>query len=296
MPPGERSTTTPKAKKAKSGSTLSTEDQKRFGVSKPVNSFELNRIRSAQQHRADKQAAGETYNSPYDTSIGGAETAGYNDTTQTLNTPAVGSGGGGLSPLDRYTQAIQGMLTGGSYRQPQDDLLARLQTMYGQAQPKINTAMDNLTGFLQEQTNPYAGLEAQRTEVSPDSMLSELLQSQGVNQTPLQQLAAVTQAQNTGQSDAFQNLIGSMQNMWQGNQAGQLADVNAQRADLQTQLENSRLGAGAQLNKEAASQQQDLMKMLLSAISKGGKPGKGSLFGESDVARKLPIKVGRKKK
>jgi hypothetical protein len=150
--------------------------------------------------------------------------------------------------------------------------------MYGQAQPQINTAMDNLTGFLQGQTNPYAGLEAQRTEVSPDSMLSELLQSQGVNQTPLQQLAAVTQAQNTGQSDAFQNLIGSMQNMWQGNQAGQLADVNTQRADLQTQLENSRLGAGAQLNKEAVGQQQDLMKMLLSALAKGGKPKKGRLL------------------
>jgi hypothetical protein len=275
MKEGSGANTAPKAKKAKSANTLSTEDQKRFGVSKPVNSFELNRIRSAQQNRADIQGAGETYNSPYDTSIGGAETAGYNDTTQTLNTPTAG-GGGGPSALDRYTQAIQGMLTGGSYRQPQDDLLARLQTMYGQAQPQINTAMDNLTGFLQGQSNPYAGLQAQTTQATPQ--LSELLQSQGVNQTPLQQLAAVTQAQNTGQSDAFQNLIGSMQNMWKGNQAGQLADVNTQRADLQTQLENSRLGAGAQLNKEAVGQQQDLMKMLLSALAKGGKPKKGKLL------------------
>lgn len=211
-----------------------------------------------------------------------------------------GIGGGGVggpsgpSALDRYTQAIQGMLTSGSYRQPQDDLMARLQTMYGQAQPQINTAMDNLTGFLQGQTNPYAGLQAQTTQATP--ALSELLQSQGVDQTPLQQLAAVTQAQNTGQSTAFQNLIGSMQNMWTGNQAGQIQDVASQKADLQTQLENSRLGAGTQLETKAAGQQQDLMTMLLSAISKGGKPGKGSLFGESDVARKLPIKVGRKKK
>jgi hypothetical protein len=205
-------------------------------------------------------------------------------------------GGGGPSALDRYTQAIQGMLTSGSYRQPQDDLLAKLTEMYGQAQPQINTAMDNLTGFLQGQSNPYAGLEAQRTEVSPDSMLSELLQSQGVSQTPLQQLAAVTQAQNTGQSDAFQNLIGSMQNMWQGNQAGQISDVAAQRAGLQTQLENSRLGAGTQLNTQAAGQQQDLMKMLLEALSKGGRPNKGGLFGESNTAARLPIKVGRKGK
>ena len=187
-----------------------------------------------------------------------------------------GGGGGGLSPLDRYTQAIQGMLTSGSYRQPQDDLLARLQTMYGEAQPQINTAMDNLTGFLQGQTNPYAGLQAQTTQATP--ALSELLQSQGVNQTPLQQLAAVTQAQNTGQSDAFQNLIGSMQNMWTGNQAGQIQDVASQKADLQTQLQNSLLGAGTQLNTKAAGQQQDLMTMLLTALSKGGKPKKGALL------------------
>lgn len=183
--------------------------------------------------------------------------------------------GAGLSALDRYTRAIQNMLTSGSYRKPQDDLLARLQTMYGQAQPQINTAMDNLAGFLQGQTNPYAGLQAQTTQATP--ALSELLKSQGVDQTPLQQLAAVTQAQNTGQSTAFQNLIGSMQNMWQGNQAGQLADVNTQRADLQTQLENARLGAGAQLETKSAGQQQDLMTMLLSALAQGGRAKKGRL-------------------
>ena len=161
------------------------------------------------------------------------KTKAYTDTLATLKTGAGSGSGGGISPLDRYTQAIQNMLTSGSYRQPQDDLLERLQTMYGQAQPQVNTAMDNLTGFLQKQTNPYAGLQAQTTQATP--ALSEFLQAQGVNQTPLQQMAAVTQAQNTGQSDAFQNLIGSMQNMWQGNQAGQIQDVASQKADLQTQ-------------------------------------------------------------
>jgi predicted O-linked N-acetylglucosamine transferase (SPINDLY family) len=187
-----------------------------------------------------------------------------------------GTGAGGLSSLDRYTQAIQNMLTSGSYRKPQDDLLAKLTEMYGQAQPRINTAMDDLSSFLGAQINPYAGLQAQTTQATP--ALSELLQSQGVDQTPLQQLAAVTQAQNTGQSDAFQNLIGSMQGMWQGNQAGQIRDVASQRADLQTQLQNSLLGAGTQLNTKAAGQQQDLMTMLLTALSKGGKPKKGALL------------------
>jgi hypothetical protein len=276
MKDGNGANTAPKAKKAKSANTLSTEDQKRFGVSKPVNSFELNRIRSAQQNRADIQRAGGAYNSPYDTSIGGAETAGYNDTTQTLNTPTVGGGGGGPSALDRYTQAIQGMLTGGSYRKPQDDLLAKLTQMYTQAQPQVNTAMNDLSSFLGAQTNPYAGLQAQQVQATPQ--LSELLQSQGVNQTPLEQLAAVTQAQNEGQATAYNNLIGSMRDMWQGNQTGQLADVNTQRADLQSQLQNSLLGAGSQLNTKAASQQQDLMTMLLSALAKGGKPKKGRLL------------------
>ena len=199
----------------------------------------------------------------------------YKDALASMQS-GLGGGGGGPSPLDRYTQAIQGMLTSGSYRRPQDDLLARLQTMYGEAQPQVNTAMDDLTGFLQKQTNPYAGLQAQTTQATPE--LSELLQSQGVNQTPLQQLAAVTQAQNTGQSTAFQNLIGSMQNTWTGNQAGQIQDVASQKADLQTQLQNSFLGAGTQLNTKAAGQQQDLMTMLLTALSKGGKPKKGALL------------------
>ena len=228
-----------------------------------------------------------TSNMPFSPAIGRAPTMqelGLGSTKATkdeaykaaLASMQSGSGGGGLSPLDRYTQAIQNMLTGGAYRKPQDDLLARLQTMYGQAQPQVNTAMDNLTGFLQGQTNPYAGLQAQTTQVTP--ALSELLQSQGVNQTPLEQLAAVTQAQNTGQSTAFQNLIGSMQNMWKGNQAGQIQDVASQKADLQTQLQNSLLGAGTQLNTKAAGQQQDLMTMLLSALAKGGKPKKGALL------------------
>jgi hypothetical protein len=216
----------------------------------------------------------------------------YKDALASMQSGSGGGGPSGPSPLDRYTRAIQGMLTSGSYRQPQDDLLAKLTEMYGQAQPQINTAMDSLTGFLQGQSNPYAGLQAQTTQATPQ--LSELLQSQGVDQTPLQQLAAVTQAQNTGQSTAFQNLIGSMQNMWQGNQAGQISDVAAQRAGLQTQLENSRLGAGTQLNTQAAGQQQDLMKMLLEALSKGGRPNKGGLFGESNTAARLPFNVGRR--
>lgn len=191
------------------------------------------------------------------------------------NTGGAG-GAGGPSALDRYTQAIQNMLTSGSYRKPQDDLLAKLTQMYTQAQPQVNTAMNDLSSFLGAQTNPYAGLQAQTTQVTPQ--LSELLQSQGVNQTPLQQLAAVTQAQNTGQSDTYQNLIGSMQNMWKGNQAGQIQDVAAQKADLQTQLQNALLGAGTQLQTKAAGQQQDLMTMLLSALAKGGKPKKGALL------------------
>lgn len=207
------------------------------------------------------------------------KTKAYTDTLASLNFGSGGSGSGGPSgpnALDRYTQSIQKMLTSGSYRKPQDDLLAKLQEMYGQAQPQVNTAMDDLTGFLQKQTNPYAGLQAQTTQATPE--LSQLLQAQGVDQTPLQQMAAATQAQNTGQSNAFQNLIGSMQNMWTGNQAGQIQDVASQKANLQTQLQNSLLGAGTQLDTKAAAQQQNLMSMLLTALSKGGKPKKGALL------------------
>lgn len=201
------------------------------------------------------------------------ETFSYDDTTADGKT---GAGGGGLSALDRYTRQLQAMLTGGTYRKPFETLQAQLQGMYTNAGTQVNTAMDDLNTFLKGQTNPYAGLQAQATQVTP--ALSELLQSQGVSTNPLQQLAAVTQAQNTGQTTAFNNLMSTLSNIQSAGQAGQITDVAQQRADLQNQLTNSNLGYGAQIAEKGTDRQKELMTMLLTALSKGGNPKKGRLF------------------
>ena len=204
--------------------------------------------------------------------------AAYENALAALKTQAAmgTGGGGGLSPMDRYTQQLQHMLVSGSYRQPYDQLQTQLQGLYGQAGGQVNTAMDNLSSFLQGQTNPYAGVKAQETQVTP--ALSELLQSQGVSTNPLQQLAAVTQAQNAGQASAFNNLVGTLGSIYGANQAGQISDVGQQRADLQNQLNMANLSAGSQIQQQASGQQEKLITMLMNALAKGGKPKKGRLF------------------
>lgn len=223
------------------------------------------------------QAAGITPTD--DTTPAANEQAGYDAAAKALaaaTAASKGTGSSGPSALDRYTQQLQAMLTGGSYRQPYDQLQTQLQNIYGQAGGQITTAMDNLDTFLKGQTNPYANIQAQTTQVTP--ALNEMLQSQGVSTNPLQQLAAVTQAQNAGQATAFNNLIGTLSGIQSANQTGQLGDVAQQRADFQNQLTNSNLGYGAQLQQQASDKQQSLMTMLLTALSKGGNPKKGKLF------------------
>lgn len=269
--------------KKKPSTTADTWARAQIGVGAgPLSSREMVNLKKATDVYNQTIAKGETPESTqsfFDTTAK-AEKSGYDAAVKALSANAgMGTGAGGSagpSALDRYTQQLQAMLTGGSYRQPYEQLQSQLQNMYGQAGGQVNTAMDNLGSFLQGQANPYAGVKAQETQVTP--ALSELLQSQGVSQNPLQQLAAVTQAQNAGQASAFNNLVGSLSGIYGANQAGQIGDVAQQRADLQNQLTSSNLAYGAQIQNQASDQQQKLMTMLLTALSKGGQPKKGKLF------------------
>lgn len=200
-----------------------------------------------------------------------AEEEGAADVTKPPTT------GGGPSALDRYVQTIQRMLTGGGYRRPQDDLMAKLNTMYGAAVPQVNTAMDDLSTFLQGQQNPYAGFQAQAAEVSPQ--LTEFLQSQGASTTPLQQLAAVQQQQAANQAGAFQNIADTLGTIYGANQAGMVTDVAQQRANMLAALEGARAGYGTQIEQSAFDNQSNLLKMLLQGISEGGRPKPGRLTG-----------------
>jgi hypothetical protein len=185
-------------------------------------------------------------------------------------------GKGGTSPMDRYTQMLQSLLTGGGYKKPFDDLTAQLNTMGQQAQGTVNTSMDQLKTFLQGQTNPFEGMTAQQTAVQPG--LAALLQSQGVSADPLQQYANTVNTQNAGAANSTQGVMDTLRGIYGANQTGALADVETNRANLQSQLGANQMGWGSQIGRQAMGQQNELMSMLMQAIAKGGRPRGGRLF------------------
>jgi hypothetical protein len=239
------------------------------------------RLRTLQQQNATNVSKGGTaknegYTQSTPEDVAAAADAMYKKWMASQATSNKKSGSSGPSALDRYTRQLQSMLTGGSFAQPYKDLETKLGELYGQAQPQINDAMTNLQTTLQGMQNPYANFQAQTTQVTPE--LSQLLQSQGVPTNPLQEMAAATAAQNAGQSTAFGNLAGMLGTIYGANQQGMVGDVATQRANLTNALEQSRLGFGAQIGNQRMDQQSELMKQLLAAISKGGRPNAGRLF------------------
>lgn len=205
--------------------------------------------------------------------LGATESDAY---TNALKALTAGAGGTGNTSLNRYTRMIQNMLTSGSYNKPYEGLQSQLETMYGTANKQIGSYMDTLKSALQAQTNPYAGFQAQQVQTTPE--LASLLESQGVSKSPLEQLAAVTQAQNTGQSTAYQNMVNSLGNIYGAQMAGGITDVDRQRTDLLNNLEQAKLGYGAQIAQKGVDQQTKLLELLLGAVEKGGALKKGRIM------------------
>ena len=168
------------------------------------------------------------------------------DTTNASNVGANGSKGKGKGG-DPYASML--------------DALKRLSAM---SQGNINSSMDSLVQTLSGQKNPYADYQAQSTPGNP--MLAQLLQSQGIDQSPMQQFAAATNAQNVGQASAFQNQANTMRDIFGANQAGGMADVAQQRADLLNQLQGNVFGTGAALMGKKAPDRNSIVQMLLAAM------------------------------
>jgi hypothetical protein len=271
-------------------------EQKRFGISGPVSSNEMNRIKDAQKLRKDTLAKNGTYYSAYDSSLGNTEQAGYNANKTDLTTN--GTGSGGRNPLNDYTRQLQALLTGGGYAAPYDELMNKFQGLFDQqksalsgintqAGNTINSSMDSLQTMLQGQTNPYADLKAEA--VTPTAQLSSFLQAQNVGDQQTQDYAQVLNAQNAGSAGAFNNLASVLRSMASAGQQGAITDVGVQRDASMRQLANSNAAAGINLQQSSMNDQRDieklkttqqnsLMQQLMAAIAKGGVPKKGKLF------------------
>jgi hypothetical protein len=231
--------------------------------------------------------------SPTDNIYGQTGAGGFSDLLRLFGSM---SGGGGSSAeaakakaelekqkimqrnLNRYGGLIAGMINDGGYRQQQDALLGELQKQYSAATPTINTAVDALKAQISGQVNPYANMQAQNVEVTPQ--LQQLLESQGVSATPLQEFASALQAQNQGQATAFNNLAQQLGGAFETGRTGQMTGAEAMRAQALAALEGARAGYGTQLESQAATARNDLLGLLLNAVGQGANvPGLGDLLG-----------------
>ena len=147
---------------------------------------------------------------------------------------------------------------------PYANLLKALTGLGDYAAGNINDSMNTLASTLQGQANPFANYQAQSTTTTPE--LAQLLQSQGVSQDPLQQYAAAINAQSTGQASAFQNQANIMRDIYGASQAGSIADVGQQRADLLNQLQGNVLGAGKSLLGKNPANRNQVLQMILEAM------------------------------
>jgi hypothetical protein len=190
-----------------------------------------------------ERRAREKYGAPTDDEIDQAEEDAYGAGAST----GAGAGGKGGDPYAR--------------------LLSTLRKLGDSAAGNINSSMDSLTRTLQAQKNPFADFKAQQTQTTPE--LSQLLQSQGVSQDPLQQFAATINAQNQGQATAFQNQADIMRDIYGANQAGSISDVGQQRSDLMAQLQGNVFGAGKNLMGKKAPDRNAVLQMILQAMKAG---------------------------
>jgi hypothetical protein len=128
-------------------------------------------------------------------------------------------------------------------------LQSQLTGAYDKSTADIDQAYASLEALLRGQANPFADYQAQQAQVSGG--LAELLGSQGVSNLPVQQLGAALQAQNTGQSTAFQNLANVMRDLYGASQQGSLADVGRMRT---------------QSREAAANNRKEILRMLIQAL------------------------------
>lgn len=188
------------------------------------------------------------------------EREAYERTLQDLaNRSKVGSGDSGLNSYRNY---LKKMLK--SSMSNYNDLLSRLKSQRKEAGSTIDLSMGQLSNLLQSQANPYDNFQAQQPQVT--SQLQQLLESQNVSGSPVQDLASALNVQNQGQASAFSNLVGALGSNWQQGLQGQLQDVEAQRGQLMRGLDMNQLALIMGLSRDKENRQQQLMKMMLQVM------------------------------
>ena len=169
--------------------------------------------------------------------------------------------------LDEYLAGIQAQIDAGpsGYGQKQEALKTQLGGIYDTAKSTIGSSQADLEKSLAAMVNPFAGYQAQVAPTFNTSNLEQLLRDSQVGTDPLQRMAALQQQQNTSQAGAFQNLMNTLGNVYQGSMDDRLAN---------TRQGSTYAGNQADLNKAAlmsqlSGEQSDILEKLKQALLAG---------------------------
>jgi len=177
--------------------------------------------------------------------------------------------------LDEYLAGIQAQIDAGpsGYGQKQEALKTQLGGIYDTAKSTIGNSQAGLEKSLAAMVNPFAGYQAQAAPTFNTSNLEQLLRDSQVGTDPLQRMAALQQQQNTGQADAFQNLMNTLGNVYQGSMDDRLANARQGSTYASNQADLNKAALMSQLSGEQSDILEKLKQALLSGRLQRGQLG-----------------------
>lgn len=169
--------------------------------------------------------------------------------------------------LDEYLAALQGQVDAGpsGYGQKQEALKTQLGGIYDTAKSTIGSSQADLEKSLSGMVNPFAGYQAQVAPTFNTSNLEQLLRDSQVGTDPLQRMAALQQNENASQTNAFQNLMNNLGNVYQGSMDDRLANARQGSTYASNQADLNRAALMSQLSGE----QSDILEKLKQALLAG---------------------------
>jgi len=167
--------------------------------------------------------------------------------------------------LDKYLAEIQSQIDAGptGYGKSQEDLIGQLGGIYNTAKSTIGTSQADLEKSLSAMVNPFAGYQAQVAPTFNTSNLQQLLMDSQVGTDPLQRLAALQQNENAGQTNAFQNLMNTLGNVYQGSMNDRLANAKQSGTYASGQADLNKAALTSQLRGQQQAELEKLRQALL---------------------------------
>ena len=169
--------------------------------------------------------------------------------------------------LDKYLADLKSQIEAGpsGYGQKQEALKTQLGGIYDTAKSTIGTSQADLEKSLSAMINPFAGYQAQAAPTFNTSNLEQLLRDSQVGTDPLQRMAALQQNENASQTNAFQNLMNNLGNVYQGSMNDRLANARQGSTYAMNQADLNKAALMSQLSGE----QSDILEKLKQALLQG---------------------------